>query len=66
MGVAVHQIHNLIRTYQHALQPQSSPKPAETTGRQDDRVSVSAEARKRAEQHATIPDHEPGNTKRER
>lgn len=66
MGIEVHQIHNLVRTYQHALQPNASPKPAEPAGRQDDRVSVSEEARRRAEQHVTIPEHDPDNTKRSR
>ena len=40
MGIEVHQIHNLVRTYQHALQPNASPKPAEPAGRQDDRVAL--------------------------
>lgn len=66
MAIAVHQIHNLVRTYQHALQPASASKPAEQTGRQGDRVSVSAEARERAGQHAAISDHGRDRTKRPR
>lgn len=66
MGIEVHQIHNLVRTYQRALQPTQTEKPSEPATRHDDRVSVSAEARERAEQHSTIPEHDHDNKKRTR
>ena len=64
MGIEVHQIHNLVRTYQHALQPISTAKPTEAASRQDDSVSVSAEARERHEQESAIPEHDRDNKKR--
>lgn len=64
MGIEVHQIHNLVRTYQRALQPIPAVKPVEATSRQDDRVSVSAEARNRHEQKSVIPEHDRDNKKR--
>ncbi len=66
MGIAVHQIHNLVRTYQRALQPTPSEKSPEPTRGQNDRVSVSAEARERHEQVTALPEHDRDNTKRSR
>jgi DNA-directed RNA polymerase specialized sigma24 family protein len=66
MGIAVHQIHNLVRTYQRALQPASSDTPPEPSNRQADRVSVSAEARELHEHVAALPEHNRDNTKRSR
>lgn len=66
MGIEVHQIHNLVRTYQRVLQPAPAAKPNDAANHQDDRVSVSAEARERAEQHSTIPEHDRDNKKRTR
>lgn len=66
MGIAVNQIHNLVRTYQRALQPtQPDKSPAPASG-QADRVSVSAEARERHEQVTAIPEHDRNNPKRSR
>ncbi len=66
MGIAVHQIHNLVRTYQRALQPTQSEKSSEPSRSQTDRVSVSAEARERHEQVTARPEHDRDNTKRSR
>lgn len=66
MGIAVHQIHNLVRTYQHALQPTQSRNSPEPTSGQADRISVSTEARERHEQVAPPPEHDRDNTKRSR
>ena len=66
MGIAIHQIHNLVRTYQRALQPTQSEKSSEPSRGQTDRVSVSAEARERHEQVTAIPEHDRDNTKRSR
>ena len=66
MGIAVHQIHNLVRTYQRALQPTQSEKSSEPSRSQTDRVSVSAEARERHEQVTAHPEHDRDNTKRSR
>ena len=66
MGIAVHQIHNLVRTYQHALQPTQSEKSPEPTTGQADRVSLSAEARERHEQVSALPEYDRDNTKRSR
>jgi len=66
MGIAVHQIHNLVRTYQRALQPTQSENSPEPSRGQADRVSVSAEARERHQQVAAIPEYDRDNTKRSR
>jgi DNA-directed RNA polymerase specialized sigma24 family protein len=66
MGIAVHQIHNLVRTYQRALQPTSSDTSPTPDNRHADRVSVSAEARELHEQVAALPEHDRDNTKRSR
>lgn len=66
MGIEVHQIHNLVRTYQHALQPSSPAKPTELVSRQDDHVSLSAEARERHESESAIPERDRDNKKRTR
>jgi hypothetical protein len=66
MGIAVHQIHNLVRTYQRALQPTQSEKSPEPKRDQADRVSLSPEARERHEQVTTPPEHDRDNTKRPR
>ncbi len=66
MGIAVHQIHNLVRTYQRALQPTQPEKAPEPTSGQADRVSVSAEARERHEQVTAHSTHDRDNTKRSR
>ena len=66
MGIAVHQIHNLVRTYQRALQPASSDTSPAPSTRQADRVSVSAKARELHEQVAALPEHDRDNTKRSR
>ena len=66
MGIAVHQIHNLVRTYQRVLQPAPSEKAPEPTSRRDDRVSVSAEARERRQSEPAIPEHDRDNKKRSR
>ncbi|MCC6141046.1 MAG: hypothetical protein IT389_10595 [Nitrospira sp.] len=64
MGISVHQIHNLVRTYQHALHPAQSEKSPEPAREQADRVSLSAEARERHEQVNALPDHNRDNQKR--
>lgn len=66
MGIAIHQIHNLVRTYQRALQPASSDTSPEPGNRRDDRVFVSAEARERHEQVTALPEHDRDNTMRPR
>jgi hypothetical protein len=66
MGIAVHQIHNLVRTYQRALQPASSDTSPALDNRQTDRVSISAEARELHEQVAALPEPDRDNTKRSR
>jgi hypothetical protein len=66
MGIALNQIHNLVRTYQHALRPAPSENSPEPTSGQADRVSVSVEARERHEQVAALPEHDRDNTKRSR
>lgn len=66
MGIAVHQIHNLVRTYQRALQPTQPEKSPEPTRGQADRVSLSADARERQEQVSVLPEHDRDNTKRSR
>lgn len=62
MGIAVHQIHNLVRTYQRALQPAHAEHTAAQPSQGNDRVSVSAEARERHE--SVIPEHGRDNRKR--
>ncbi|SPP65146.1 hypothetical protein [Nitrospira lenta] len=64
MGIAVHQIHNLVRTYQRALQPAPPAKALEPVSGQADRVSVSAEARERHEHVTALPEHDRDNPKR--
>ncbi len=66
MGIAVHQIHNLVRTYQRALQPTSSDTSPALDNRHADRVSVSAEARELHEQVTAHPEHDRNSTKRSR
>lgn len=66
MEISVHQIHNLVRTYQRALQSVSSDTSPAPGNRRDDRVSVSAEARERHEQVTALPEHDCDNTKRSR
>lgn len=66
MGIAVHQIHNVVRTYQRALQPTVPVTPAEPVDRRNDRVSVSAEARERHERVTALPEHDRDNNKRTR
>ena len=66
MGIAVHQIHNLVRTYQRALQPTQSENVPEPSKGQTDRVSVSAEARERHEQVTAHSEHDRDNTTRSR
>lgn len=66
MGIEVHQIHNLVRTYQRSLQPAVSARPVEPADRQNDRVSVSAEARERHETESAIPEPARNNKKRTR
>lgn len=66
MGIEVHQIHNVVRTYQRALQPAAPARPVEPVDQQHDRVSVSAEARERHETKSAIPEPVRGNNKRTR
>jgi len=66
MGIDVHQIHNVVRTYQRALQPAKPARPVEPGDQQHDRVSVSAEARERHETESTIPEPVRDNNKRTR
>lgn len=66
MGIEVHQLHNLVRTYQRALLPTQLEKSPEPTRSQADRVSVSPEARERQEQVTALPEHDRDNTKRSR
>lgn len=63
MGIEVHQIHNLVRTYQRALQPAPAEKSSQHATPHEDRVSVSLEARERAEQHSAIPEQGHENKK---
>ena len=57
MGIEVHQIHNLVRTYQRALQPTASERTRDDApARQEDRVSVSPEARQRHHQKSSSHD----------
>jgi hypothetical protein len=54
MTIDMMQIHNLIRTYQRAFQnsgPSRLEQPAADYAVNDDRVSLSAEARRHGEQH---------------
>lgn len=56
MASEMMQVHNLIRTYQRAFQnsgPSRLEQPAADYAVNDDRVSLSAEARRRGEQHHT-------------
>lgn len=65
MGIEVHQIHNLVRTYQRALQPTpAEPARDETPSRQEDRVSVSQEARQRHHQKSSTHDETDTPTRR--
>jgi hypothetical protein len=66
MGIDVHQIHNLVRTYQHALRPIAPANPTESVNHQDDRVSFSAETRERHEPESAIPERDRDNMKRAR
>ncbi len=66
MGIEVHQIHNVVRTYQRALQPAEPARPAESVAPQNDRVSVSAEARERQESESARPEPIRDNKKRTR
>jgi len=66
MGIDVHQIHNVVRTYQRSLQPAKPARPVEPVDRQHDRVSVSAEARERHETESAIPEPARDNKKRTR
>lgn len=69
MGIEVHQIHNVVRTYQRALQPAAPARPVEPVepvDQQHDRVSVSAEARERHETESAIPEPVRDNNKRTR
>ena len=66
MGIEVHQIHNVVRTYQRALQPAKPARPVEPVDQQHDRVSVSAEARERHETESAIPEPVRDNNKRTR
>lgn len=53
MGIDVHQIHNLVRTYQRALHPESRAKlTAAPPVHQEDHVSLSVQARARRERDA--------------
>lgn len=63
MGIEVHQIHNLVRTYQRALQPAQAEKSSPQATPHEDRVSVSSEARERAERHSAIPEQSHENKK---
>lgn len=64
MGIEVHQIHNLVRTYHRALQPTAPSNPTEFVNRQEDRVSLSAEAQVHHESEPAIQEHDRNNTKR--
>lgn len=66
MGIKIHQIHNLVRTYQRVLQPPPPEKVPDSTDRRQDHVSVSAEARQLHEQDAATPVHDCDNKKRSR
>lgn len=66
MGIEVHQIHNVVRTYQRALQPAAPARPVEPVDQQHDRVSVSAEARERHETESATPKPVRDNNKRTR
>lgn len=66
MGIEVHQIHNVVRTYQRALQPAAPARPVEPVDQRHDRVSVSAEARERHETESAIPEPVRDNNKRTR
>jgi hypothetical protein len=63
MGIEIHQIHNVVRTYQHALQPPGPAYPTESVRRQDDRVSFSPEARERRDTESAFPEHDRDNKK---
>lgn len=66
MGIEVHQIHNLVRTYHRALQPTAPSNPTEFVDRQEDPVSLSAEAQERYEPEPAIQERDRNNTKRTR
>lgn len=58
MAIDISQIHNLVRTYQRALHESGEPRRESTyksSPTQEDRVSLSAEARGRQEQAASTP-----------
>lgn len=66
MGIEVHQIHNLVRTYHRALQPTAPSNPTEVVNRQENRVSLSAEAQERHESEPAIQERDRNNKKRTR
>lgn len=66
MGIAMHQIHNLVRTYQHSLQPTGPANPTLSVRHQDDRVSFSSETRERRNTQSVFPEHDRVNKKRTR
>ncbi|WP_053379713.1 hypothetical protein [Nitrospira moscoviensis] len=52
MAIDVGQIHNVVRTYQRALEDKKEPahpKPESPVASREDRVSISEEARQHAE-----------------
>lgn len=60
MAIETHQIHNIVRTYQRALREETpAHKPARAASHQEDRVSVSAEARERQVHKTGGQDHTP-------
>lgn len=66
MGIAMHQIHNVVRTYQHSLQPTDPAYSTQSVRHQDDRVSFSSEARVRRNTESMFPEHDRDNKKRTR
>ena len=51
MGLAVQQLHNLVRTYQRVLQADSPAQTSEAAfAHQEDSVSISSEARERVDE----------------
>jgi hypothetical protein len=63
MAIDVSQIHNLVRTYQRALHDSAEPRresTRESTPSQEDRVSLSAEAREHGEPSRATPPQKNG------
>lgn len=66
MGIEMHQIHNVVRTYQHALQPSAPANPTGSVNRQDDREFFFTQARERHYSEPALPEQDRDTKKRTR